>query len=592
MMAATPERTKLRWDSPRRPSPRPRPPARPPTGCSSTAIRRRRAAASAPTINPATESRSPRSRSPAPRTSRAPSPPPRAAQPKWAALPALERGKYLFRIARLIQERARELAIVETIDGGKPIRESRDSDIPLAAAHFFHYAGGPTSWPTGSRVGIAAAGRRRPDRAVELPADDGRVEARAALACGNTAILEPAETTPLTALLLAEICQEAELPPAWSHRHRRRRDRRRARARRGHRQGRLHGLDRGRQGHPGRAGRPRRRLTLELGGKRPTSCSRTPRSTRRSRRSSRASSSTRATCAAPARGCWCRSVAEAVEAKLWERMQRLRLGDPLDKNADVSAVNSGEQLERIETLVAAGEEEGACAAGEPATSRSAALVRARRCSPRSRPCTGSRSRRSSAGRLAAHLPHPGGGDREGQQVSLRPRGLQLDERAAKRSRSASALQAGVVWQNTYNHFDPTAASAASRRPASGARAAPPVAALRGVHEPAAPGAEDLSSTSGGTSCARSSVATTRSHDRGKARGQHRARLAQGRPRRRRPRARRSRAGRRGPRTTAPDPLPRRRGAGVAPGGDRARRPAVTCGPLRGLDDKVPTGSAA
>ena len=104
----------------------------------------------------------------------------RAALPRWQKLPALERGKYVFRIARLIQERARELAIVESLDGGKPIRESRDVDIPLAAAHFFYYAG----WADKLSYGLAgrarrADGRRRPDRAVELPAADGRVEARA-----------------------------------------------------------------------------------------------------------------------------------------------------------------------------------------------------------------------------------------------------------------------------------------------------------------------------------------------------------------------------------------------------------------------------
>src|SRR5580658_2263584 len=137
----------------------------------------------------------------------------RAAQPKWAALPDRERGKYLFRIARLIQERARELAVVETLDGGKPLRESRDVDIPLAAAHFFHYAG----WADKLRYGVVA-------REVEPLGVVGQIvpwnfpllmaawKLAPALACGNTAILKPAETTPLTALLLAEICQEAELP--------------------------------------------------------------------------------------------------------------------------------------------------------------------------------------------------------------------------------------------------------------------------------------------------------------------------------------------------------------------------------------------
>src|SRR5947209_3762753 len=137
----------------------------------------------------------------------------RAAQPKWAGLRALERGKYLFRIARLIQERSRELAVVETIDGGKPLRESRDVDIPLAAAHFFHYAG----WADKLRYGVNArevaplgvVGQIVP---WNFPLLMAAWKLAPALACGNTAILKPAETTPLTALLLAEICQGAELP--------------------------------------------------------------------------------------------------------------------------------------------------------------------------------------------------------------------------------------------------------------------------------------------------------------------------------------------------------------------------------------------
>src|SRR5215210_1138108 len=138
----------------------------------------------------------------------------RAAQRSWAALPALERGKYLFRIARLMQERARELAIVETMDGGKPIRESRDIDVPLAAAHFFHYAG----WA--DKLSYGLAGRQvRPHGVVaqivpwNFPLLMAAWKLAPALACGNAAILKPAETTPLTALLLAEVLQEAELPP-------------------------------------------------------------------------------------------------------------------------------------------------------------------------------------------------------------------------------------------------------------------------------------------------------------------------------------------------------------------------------------------
>ena len=230
----------------------------------------------------------------------------RAAQPKWAALPGRERGKYLFRIARLIQERARELAVVESMDGGKPIRESRDVDIPLAAAHFFHYAG----WADKLQLRRRRARGQAPMGVVgqivpwNFPLLMAAWKLAPALACGNTAILKPAETTPLTALLLAEIFQEAELPAGVANIIPGDGVAGAALVRSDGRQGRLHGLDRGRQGHPGRAGRPRRRADARarrqvgqhrLRGRRA--------STRRSRASSRGSSSTRATSAARARGC-------------------------------------------------------------------------------------------------------------------------------------------------------------------------------------------------------------------------------------------------------------------------------------------------
>ncbi|HEY6890029.1 MAG TPA: aldehyde dehydrogenase family protein, partial [Solirubrobacter sp.] len=138
----------------------------------------------------------------------------RDAASSWAALPPLERGKYLFRIARLIQERARELAIVESLDGGKPIRESRDVDVPLAAAHFFSYAG----WA--DKLSYAVGGRSYAPRGVvgqvvpwNFPLLMAAWKLAPALACGNTAVLKPAETTPLTALAFAEICRQADLPP-------------------------------------------------------------------------------------------------------------------------------------------------------------------------------------------------------------------------------------------------------------------------------------------------------------------------------------------------------------------------------------------
>src|ERR1700685_3470607 len=132
----------------------------------------------------------------------------------WSVLPPKERGKYLFRIARIIQERSRELAVLESLDNGKPIRESRDVDIPLVAAHFFYHAGwadkleyagyGPAPKPLG------VAGQVIP---WNFPLLMLAWKIAPALACGNTVVLKPAETTPLTALLFAEICQQAALPP-------------------------------------------------------------------------------------------------------------------------------------------------------------------------------------------------------------------------------------------------------------------------------------------------------------------------------------------------------------------------------------------
>src|SRR5579863_4146033 len=132
----------------------------------------------------------------------------------WSQLPGRERAKYLFRIARIVQERARELAVLESLDNGKPIRESRDVDIPLVAAHFFYYAGwadkleyagfGPAPRPLG------VAGQVIP---WNFPLLMLAWKIAPALACGNTVVLKPAETTPLTALTFAEICQQADLPP-------------------------------------------------------------------------------------------------------------------------------------------------------------------------------------------------------------------------------------------------------------------------------------------------------------------------------------------------------------------------------------------
>jgi aldehyde dehydrogenase (NAD+) len=138
----------------------------------------------------------------------------REALPAWSALPGAVRGKYLYRIARRIQERARELAILETMDGGKPIKESRDVDIPLAAAHFFYHAGWADklayAFPGATPRPVGVCGQIIP---WNFPLLMAAWKIAPALACGNTVVLKPAETTPLTALRLAEICEEVGLPP-------------------------------------------------------------------------------------------------------------------------------------------------------------------------------------------------------------------------------------------------------------------------------------------------------------------------------------------------------------------------------------------
>src|SRR3954452_3740405 len=138
----------------------------------------------------------------------------RAYEKTWSKMPARERGKYIYRIARMIQERARELAIIESMDGGKAIRESRDVDVPLAAAHFFYYAGWADkldyAFPGKRPTALGVAGQVIP---WNFPMLMAAWKIAPALACGCTVVLKPAETTPLTALKLAEIIQDCDLPP-------------------------------------------------------------------------------------------------------------------------------------------------------------------------------------------------------------------------------------------------------------------------------------------------------------------------------------------------------------------------------------------
>ena len=283
----------------------------------------------------------------------------------WSKLAPLERGKYLYRIARLLQEKAREFAILETMDGGKPIKESRDVDIPLAAAHFFYHAG----WADKLHYAFPGrgAGEVRPLGVCgqiipwTFPLLMAAWKIAPALACGNTVVLKPAETTPLTALHLAKIFEEAELPSGVVNivpgagetgAHLVNHPRVKKIAFTGSTEvGKLIQRATAASG---------KRLTLELGGK--------------------AANIVFAdaaldqavegivngiyfnqghVCCAGSRLLVEESVADTLIAKLDWRIRQLRVGDPLDKNTDVGAINSRAQLEKIREMTAYGVEEGA-----------------------------------------------------------------------------------------------------------------------------------------------------------------------------------------------------------------------------------------
>ena len=294
-------------------------------------------------------------------------------------MPGRDRAKYLFRIARIIQERSRELAVLESLDNGKPIKESRDVDLPLVAAHFY-YAGWadkprtPASKPDPKPVGVAA-------QVIpwNFPLLMLAWKIAPALAAGNTVVLKPAETTPLTALLFAEICQQAELPAgvvnivtgAGMETGRALVEHRRG-------QGGLHRLGPRSAGRsPARSPAPARSSPRSWVARPPTSSSTTPWSTRRSRGSSTASSSTRGNvCRA---GSWLlvqENVADRVLESLKRRMAQLRVGDPLDKNTDIGAINSAAQLERIREFPTPGRRRAPSAGRRRRASRAGLLVRA------------------------------------------------------------------------------------------------------------------------------------------------------------------------------------------------------------------------
>lgn len=376
----------------------------------------------------------------------------------WLKMTGRDRGKYLFRIARLIQERAREFAVLETMDNGKPIKESRDVDIPIAAAHFFYHAG----WA--DKLEFAGFGNNPQPLGVaaqiipwNFPLLMLAWKIAPALATGNTVVLKPAETTPLTALLFAEICQQADLPPGVVNI--------------------LTG-----DGETGRmlvehpdvnkiaftgstavgqaiqrqiAG-SNKRLTLELGGKAANIVFEdAPIDQAVEGIVNGIYFNQGHVCCAGSRLLLQESIAEQTIESLKRRLQTLRLGDPLDKNTDIGAINSREQLDRIIDLTKSGEDEGAqrwspdCAIPEKgfwfAPTVFTNVTQAHRI-----------AREEIFGPVLSVLTFRTP-DEAIEKANNTPYGLSAGIWTEKGSRilaMANKVRAGVVWANTFNRFDP------------------------------------------------------------------------------------------------------------------------------------------
>ncbi len=377
----------------------------------------------------------------------------------WSRLTPARRARYLFRISRLIQERARELAVVETMDGGKPIKESRDVDIPLSAAHFFYYAGWADklewAFPNRRVRPLGVAGQVIP---WNFPLLMLSWKIAPALAAGNTVVLKPAETTPLSALLFAEICQQAELPPGVVNILT-------GAGKTGARLVEHEGVKKvaftgstevGKQIQRALAGSGKR-LTLELGGKAANIVFEdAPLDQAVEGIVNGIYFNQGHVCCAGSRLLVQESIAKPLLEKLKRRLSTLRLGDPLDKNTDIGAINSKAQLEKIQGLVASGLEEGAemyqpeCRLPErgfwfPPTlftnvSQSYRIAREEIFGP-------------VLSVLTFRTPAEAV-----EKANNTPYGLSAGVWTDKGSRilwMAERMRAGVVWANTFNRFDPT-----------------------------------------------------------------------------------------------------------------------------------------
>ena len=381
----------------------------------------------------------------------------RAFDTTWSRMPGRERAKYLFRIARIIQERARELAVLESLDNGKPIKESRDVDLPLVAAHFFYYAG----WA--DKLRYSGFGEQPIGVAAQVipwnfPLLMLSWKLAPALACGNTVVLKPAETTPLTALAFAEICQQAELPPGVVNIVTGAGETGRALVEHD-------GVDKiaftgstevGKAIARSVAG-TRKRLTLELGGKAANIVfDDAPIDQAVEGIVSGIFFNQGHVCCAGSRLLVQESVADDVLERLRRRMSTLRLGDPLDKNTDVGAINSAAQLQKIRELSQIGEDEGAerwsaaCEIPErgfwfPPTVFTG-VTQAHRI-----------AREEIFGPVLSVLTFRTPNEAV-EKANNTPYGLSAGVWTDKGSRIlsiANRLRAGVVWANTFNKFDPT-----------------------------------------------------------------------------------------------------------------------------------------
>jgi aldehyde dehydrogenase (NAD+) len=377
----------------------------------------------------------------------------------WAKLAPSERAKYLFRIARILQERSREFAVLESLNGGKPIKESRDVDLPLAAAHFFYYAGWADkleyAFPNRKPEPVGVAGQIIP---WNFPLLMLAWKIAPALATGNTVVLKPAETTPLTALLFCDVLRQAELPPGVVN---------------------IVTGD-GRTGaalvkHPdvdkiaftgstevGKAIQRElagtgKKLTLELGGKAANVIfDDAPLDQAVEGIVNGIYFNQGHVCCAGSRLLVQESIYEPVVEKLKRRLTTLRVGDPLDKNTDVGAINSKMQLDKINELVEAGREEGAeiyqppCRLPEKGywfvptvftnVAQSYRIAQEEIFGP-------------VLSVLTFRTP-----EEAVEKANNTPYGLSAGVWTEKGSRilwMAQQLRAGVVWANTYNRFDPT-----------------------------------------------------------------------------------------------------------------------------------------